>query len=254
MEKIRATQLAGLEKFAGVVFEGVQGKYCLDEYAYFDDTSLFSTASFLPAAAAIAANTEQPLFNTPVGATGQGFPGNLTRMDTNLERGWQGGKAPQNQAYVATAGGFEIYLWDNTAALANNQMLPMELDTDIHQVAASVVWTWNVGGEASPRLNYEPIINWPVGSGISAIGATGAVRDGAGVANGPNLYASMSNGGPDSVMRKFTFPLFFPPNIAVDCRVRFAVPVTLTGVIAVVATSRVQIAMHLRGYKLSKLV
>jgi len=248
MEKIRATQLTGLEKFAGVVFEGAQGKYTLDEYSYFDDTSLFSTAGF-GATGAIAAGTEQPLFNAPVGAIGQGIAAAMTLADTNLERGWDGGKAPANQAYVATQGGFEVFCWNNLVP-GTPVVFPFELASDLHQVLASATWSWNVGGEASPRLRYEPIIEWPIGAGITGTGVTVGVQ----AAAVPEQNNGLSNGGPVSKMRKFTFPLFFPPNVAVDCRVRFARLCTLTGTNTALATTQIRVAMHLRGYKLSKLI
>lgn len=273
MEKIRATQLAGLEKFAGVVFEGAQGKYTLDEYAYFDDGSMFSTTNFLSTAGVIAAGAEQSLFSTPVGANGQGFAAgtNLTLADTNMERGWDGGKAPANQAYVAVAGGFDVYRVnaDQDTDLAGS-MVPILNAQDMFQIISGVTWSWNVGGDASPRLNYDPIKFWPLGAGMSAIGAgltevlgvlepvvqpitdrTASTTVGAfGQLNQAINFAAITNGGPASVMRKFVFPLFFPPMVAVDCRVRFQNGVTLQNT----GADSIRIAFHLRGYKLNRIV
>lgn len=268
MEKIRATQLAGLEKFAGTVFEGAQGKFTLDEYAYFDDTSLFSTASFDIATLTVAANSEQQLFYTPVGGTGQGFSTAvaaassstvLTLADTNLERGWDGGKAPANMAYVAVAGGFEIY-----AVTSAGLTRPFNAQ-NLFQIASNFYWTWNVGGDANPRLTYEPLISWPIGAGISVTsGANGMIPASA----TQTMSEVASNGGPNSVMRKFTFPLFFPPNIGVDCRVRSTRACTLSdtalgaangqthqgNALAAYTNGDLRIAFHLRGYKLSRIV
>ena len=252
MEKIRATELAGLEKFAGTVFEGAQGKYTLDEYAYFDDTSLFSTCSFdfvSVSGATIASGAEAQLFSVPVGGTGQGFGTTvLTLAETNMERGWDGGKAPQNMAYVAVAGGFEVYVSSNGTLV---EMYPSA--SDLHQILNSVYWTWNVGGDANPRLNYDIIKCWPIGAGPNINFATPGY-----VVTTPDTtpWEVASNGGPVSTMRKFTFPLFFPPNVSVDCRVKFARAVTLVtqNYLALTSSSDLRIAFHLRGYKLSRIV
>lgn len=269
MEKIRATQLAGLEKFAGTVFEGAQGKYTLDEYAYFDDTSLFSTASFEIATLTVAANSEQQLFYTPVGGTGQGFSTaiaagssstTLTLADTNLERGWDGGKAPANMAYVAVAGGFEVYCVTGTDGFTR----PFNAQ-NLFQIVSNFYWTWNVGGDANPRLTYEPIISWPIGAGIGVTSGAHSMRAASAV---PTMSEVASNGGPNSIMRKFTFPLFFPPNVGVDCRIRSTRACILSdstigtaagqthqgNALATYTDGEVRIAFHLRGYKLSRIV
>lgn len=41
-----ASRARGLEKFAAQVFAESQGRYALEEYVYFEDTSLFTTATF----------------------------------------------------------------------------------------------------------------------------------------------------------------------------------------------------------------
>ncbi len=256
MEKIRATQLSGLEKFAGAVFEGAQGKYTLDEYAYFDDTSLFSTANFDLTTLDLAANDEFQLFYTPVGGTGQGFSNaiaaassstTLTLADTNLERGWDGGKAPQNMAYVAVAGGFEVYGVDSSGFTR-----PITNSADMFAITNSIFWTWNVGGDANPRLSYEPITAWPIGSGINAQSTSPAYGA---TAEAGAVMEFCSNGGPVSTMRKFTFPLFFPPNVGVDCRVKCVRAITLRdGTVAPLTGGNIRVAFHLRGYKLSRIV
>lgn len=242
--QIPATSLAGLEKFAGTVFDGSQGKYTLDEYAYFDDTSLFSTANFA-AGAAIAAGVEQPLFTSPVGAIGQGYAAALTAADTNLERGADGGKFPANLAYVALAGGFYVYRVN-----AAGDRLPVDDPGDIFQITSNMVWSWNVGGESSPRLNYEPLRLWPSAVGVYSGGVAAQLPLVPGAT--PVTYPGLSNGGPVSTMRKFAFPLFFPPNVAVDCRVTNARQINFIGALA--GAGAVRVCFQLRGYKLSRIV
>lgn len=245
--QIPATSLAGLEKFAGVVFQGAQGKYVLDEYAYFDDTSLFSTAQFA-GAAPVAAGVEQPLFTTPVGQIGQGYAAALTAADTNLERGADGGKFAANNAYIALAGGFYVYMVN-----AAGNPLPVDNPGDIFQITSNIVWSWNVGGEAAPRLNYEPIRLWPSAAGVHSGGVAFDSGAPAGVITAlAATYPGLANGGPSSQMRKFAFPLFFPPNVAVDCRLTVTRQINWIGGLA--GANNARVAFYLRGYKLSKMV
>jgi hypothetical protein len=269
--KIPATSLAGLEKFAGVVFEGSQGKYMLDEFAYFDDTSLFSTGSFpcsvaggALVAGVIPQGSEVGLFTTPVGAIGQGFATPLTEAETNLERGAQGGKFPANIAYVALAGGFNIYMAQPAGAAG--LLLPVDNPNAMFQIASNFVWSWNVGGESSARLRYEPLKLWPCAAGVASGGVNSTLIDTAAagppivITNVASRFLGLSNGGPASTMRKFAFPLFFPPNVAVDCRITAARMLDFAVIAGVFAAGQglllsagdVRIAMHLRGYKLSR--
>lgn len=245
--KTPATALAGLERFAGQVFENSQGKYTLDEYAYFDDLSLFSTAFFqVNANNAIVAGTQQDLFITPFGQVGQGFAAGITGnaalslAETNLQVGQAGGKFQQNQSYVAVAGGFRVYCLpvDNQGAPVQQGGVNVPSATDLAQITGSATWSWNVGGLQSPTLVYEPIEMWPTGTGIFGIGAAGSTQ-------------ALANGGPVSTMRKFAFPLMFPPNIAAQCKLTFSRGCTN---LQLGAGSWIAVAFHLRGYTLTKTI
>lgn len=243
-----ATKLQGLERFAGQVFSNSQGKYTLDDYDYYDDTSLISTCAFtvLNGGLLPGRTNSFALFQTPEGLTGQGFPAGyqLTLAETNLQKGQAGGKFPQNQAYVAVAGGFDVYCLPNSAGSAVTTQycggISLPSASDISQVINSVTWNWNVGGRQSALLEYEPIKAWPTGFGVYGLNATGSTANGAG---------AFANGGPVSSMRKFSFPLMFPPNQAADLTVsvqREICDLTLA------EGSLICIAMHLRGYMISK--
>lgn len=249
--QIPATSLAGLEKFAGACFEGAQGKYVLDEFAYFDDTSLFSTVALTDTAGVIPAGQEYSLFTAPVGTNGQGFPAgiNLTLADTNLPKGWEGGKPPANQAYVALAGGFEVYYCSSKTAAGQYYMINQA--ADLHQILSNVTWSWNVGGDASPRIRYEPIKLWPCGCGVAGVSTTSALDTAVAIRNDAGAQG-LSNGGVMASMRKFAFPLFFPPNVAVDCRLTVQKAINIGSTL--VAAGQVRIAFNLRGYKLSRIV
>ncbi len=239
---VAATRLQGLERFAGEVFANSQGVYALDDYDYLDDTSLFSTAAFTVAGLGVAAGQAVDLFDTPVGTNGgQGFaaPRQLTYAETNLQRGQAGGKFPQNQAYAAIAGGFNIYQLpvDGAAAEVQTGGIPIANDADLAQIVNSICWSWNVGGNQSPTLYYEPLVAWPCGFGIWGSGAAGTFQAG-------------SNGGPSSLMRKFSFPLMFPPNTAAQLTLTVRRPIT--NLVSVANGSRICVAMHLRGYMISK--
>lgn len=236
-----ATQLSGLRDYAGEVFSNSQGKYTLDDYDYLDDTSLFSTAAFTTATNGLGLG-QQILYTQPFGATGgQGFPAiyPMSLAETNLQTGQQGGKFPQNQAYAGIAGGFDIYcIPTNTAgAFVSNGGINIPDASDLFQIASSITWQWNVGGLQSPTLVYEPIKAWPCGFGTFGIGAVGTVQ-------------AASNGGPVSTMRKFAFPLMFPPNTAAQLTV--AVRRLVTDLVSLNNGSLVLVAMHMRGYMLSK--
>ena len=245
---VPATRLAGLEKFAGEVFANSQGKYTLDDYDYFDDTSLFSTGAFTVTGNGLAVQ-QIGIFNAAVGtnATAQGFPatfntnGIMTYAETNLQRGQAGGKFPQNQAYVAVAGGFDLYCVPTTTSGGTTYQqqggIPVPNASDAFQIISSLTWQWNVGGNQSPTLFYEPIKAWPTGFGLFGIGATGTTQ-------------AVQNGGPVSAMRKFAFPLMFPPNTAAELLLSIRRPVT--DLISLNNGSLVLCAMHLRGYMLSK--
>jgi hypothetical protein len=239
---VSATRLAGLERFAGEVFANSQGVYALDDYDYLDDTSLFSTAAFTVASLGVAAGQAVDLFDTPVGTNGgQGFAANrqLTYAETNLQRGQAGGKFPQNQAYAAIAGGFSVYQLpvnaDGDAVQTGG--IPIANDADLAQIVNSICWSWNVGGNQSPTLYYEPLVAWPCGFGIFGVGSAGA-------------FAAGSNGGPFSTMRKFSFPLMFPPNTAAQLTLTVRRPIT--NLASVNNDARICVAMHLRGYMISK--
>lgn len=243
---VPATRLAGLEKFAGEVFANSQGKYTLDDYDYFDDTSLFSTAAFQVASNGIPVQ-QIGIFNAAVGtnSSAQGFPatynqGIMSYAETNLQRGQAGGKFPQNQAYVAVAGGFDVYCLPagtSGGTLVSQGGIPIPDASDLFQIISSLTWQWNVGGNQSPTLFYEPIKAWPTGFGIFGIGAAGTTQ-------------AAANGGPVSAMRKFAFPLMFPPNTAAELLV--SVRRQVTDLVSLNNGSYVCVAMHLRGYMLSK--
>jgi len=244
---VPATRLAGLEKFAGEVFANSQGKYTLDDYDYFDDTSLFSTAAFTVTGNGLAVQ-QVGIFNAAVGtnSTAQGFPatynqGITSYAETNLQRGQAGGKFPQNQAYVAVAGGFDVYCIPTTTAGGTTYQqaggIPIPDASDLFQIISSLTWQWNVGGNQSPTLFYEPVKAWPTGFGIFGIGAAGTTQ-------------AAANGGPVSAMRKFAFPLMFPPNTAAELLLSVRRPVT--DLVSLNNGSLVCVAMHLRGYMLSK--
>lgn len=241
-----ATQLSGLRDFAGEVFSNSQGKYTLDDYDYLDDTSLFSTACFTTANNGLATG-QQILYTAPFGGTGgQGFPAGypMSLAETNLQTGQAGGKFPQNQAYAGIAGGFDIYCIPAGQApgvfpTGYNSTGGINIPdaSDLFQIASSVTWQWNVGGLQSPTLVYEPLKAWPCGFGTFGIGAVGTVQ-------------AASNGGPVSTMRKFAFPLMFPPNTAAQLTV--AVRRAVTNLVSLNNGSLVLVAMHMRGYMLSK--
>ena len=238
---VPATKLAGLERFAGEVFANSQGKYTLDDYNYFDDTSLFSSAAFTVAANGLAVQ-DFSIFQTPYGQRGQGYPAplNLTLADTNLQKGQANGKFPSNQSYVGVAGGFSIYcipMGVDGVTLQSTGGIPIPDASDAWQIAQSITWTWNVGGNQSPTLNYEPILAWPSGFGIFGIGAAGSTQ-------------AVSNGGPVSQMRKFAFPLMFPPEVSADLNLAVRKPVS--NLVSLNNGSLVIVAMHQRGYMLSK--
>lgn len=236
----RATRLSGLERFAGQVFANSQGVYSLDDYDYFDDTSLFSTAAFTVVGNGVNVGQQIDLFEAPVGsANGQGFNRQLTYAETNLQRGQAGGKFPQNQAYAAVAGGFNVYMLpvDEEGNEVQTGGVPIPNDADLLQILQSITWLWNVGGNQSPTLFYEPLVAWPSGFGMFGTGAAGTFQAG-------------SNGGPVSTMRKFSFPLMFPPNTAAQLQV--AVRRQISNLVSVPNGTKVCVAMHLRGYMLSK--
>ena len=243
---VPATRLAGLEKFAGEVFANSQGKYTLDDYDYFDDTSLFSTAAFTVQSSGIQ-QQQIGIFNAAVGtaSSAQGFPntynnGITTYAETNLQRGQAGGKFPQNQAYVAVAGGMDVYCIPPglaPAAWASQGGIPIPDASDLFQIVSSITWQWNVGGNQSPTLFYEPLKAWPTGFGVFGIGAAGTTQ-------------AAANGGPVSAMRKFAFPLMFPPNTAAE--LLLSVRRNCSDFVSLNNGTLVCVAMHLRGYMLSK--
>lgn len=243
-----ATKMAGLTQFAGEVFSNSQGKYTLDDYDYFDDTSLFSTAAFTVIAGAAAvgntltANASQDLFVQPVRSQGgQGFPATYQYgyAETNLQRGQANAKFPQNQSYVGVAGGFEVYIIpaDDAGVLVSAGGVPTPNASDLFQILSSITWSWNVGGNQSPTIFYEPIKAWPNGFGVFGIGAAGTTQ-------------AATNGGPMSCMRRFAFPLMFPPNTAAQLTLN--VSRNPSNFISLNANSLVCVAMHLHGYMLSK--
>lgn len=249
--KIRATELAGLEAYANQVFEGSQGNYTLDDFEYMDDTSLFSQGCFTVVnggavdGLTLLAGTEIDLFTTPAGQqSGQGWPAALkptfTLAETNLQKGFSGGKAPANQAYSAVALGFNVYcIPSDEAGTAWTQRggIPVPSANDLHQIVNSICWTWNVGGSQSPTIQYEPLVAWPAGFGITGIGAVGAVQ-------------AMANGGAGSSMRKIPFPLMFPPMIAAEFKL--TVRRAPTNFESLAAGTLVVVSAHMRGYMVSK--
>lgn len=238
---VPATRLAGLERFSGQVFGNAQGNYTLDDYDYYDDTSLFSTAAFAIENNGLREGLTVDLFDSAVNSSsGQGFSRQLTYAETNLQRGQAGGKFPQNQAYASVAGGFNIYLLpvDEDGVEVQTGGVPISTDADLMQIASSICWSWNVGGNASPTLYYEPIIAWPAGFGIWGTGAAGSFQAG-------------SNGGPGSLMRKFSFPLMFPPNTAAQLTLTVRRSITNLGGNCS-NKAKICVAMHNRGYMLSK--
>lgn len=250
-----ATKLQGLERFAGQVFSNSQGKYTLDDYDYYDDTSLISTCAFTVLNGGLLPGRVNTfaLFQTPEGLTGQGFPVGyqLTLAETNLQKGQAGGKFPANQAYVAVAGGFDVYCLPKTATSEPTDAfcggIPLPTADDLSQVINSVTWNWNVGGRQSALLEYEPIKAWPTGFGVYGISGSSGATQFATATQGAAL--GLANGGPVSSMRKFSFPLMFPPNQAADLTVsvqREICDLTLH------EGSLICIAMHLRGYMISK--
>ena len=239
-ENVQATRLAGLQQYAGEVFSGSQGKYTLDDYDYTDDTSLFSTAMFTVANNGLQAGAANSinLFSTSYGNVGQGFAVPLSTAETNLQPG-QANMFPTNQAYAGIAGGFDVYCIpaDNQGAPNQQGGISVPNAADLTQILGSCVWKWNQGGNQSPLVLYEPIKAWPCGFGAYGIGAVGSVQ-------------AASNGGPVSSMRKFSYPLTFPPLTAVQLNIAFVRNVT--DLISLPNGSKVLIAMHLRGYMLSK--
>lgn len=240
---VPASRLAGLEKFAGQVFSNSQGKYTLDDFEYFDDTPLMSTGCLtVDANNRIVAGTQIDLFSVPQGGqAGQGYPaayGNFTYADTNLQKGQAQGKFPANQSYIAIGGGFDVYCRpvDGNGNAILQGGVPVPSANDLFQIINSVTWNWNVGGTQSPTIFYEPLKMWPSGAGVWGIGAVGTVQ-------------AAANGGPLSQPRKFPFPLMFPPQIAAT--LNLTVSRTITD-LTLPANSLVFIAMHLRGYMLSK--
>ena len=239
--RARGSELAGLERFANQVFSNSQGAYTLDEFEYLDDTPLFSSAAFTVTGGTIGGDFT--LFSTPEGSSGQGWPlanfPQLTVAETNLQNGQSQGKFPQNQAYIGIAGGFDVYMIpaDNAGNLTQLGGIPVTDPADLHQILSGITWSWNIGGRQSPTIEYEPIKAWPTGFGVYTSGAAGVAQ-------------ASANGGPVSQMRKFPFPLMFPPNIAATLKIR--VNRGPSNFNSIPNGSLVIVACHLRGYMLTK--
>jgi len=240
-KKMRGSELTGLERFADQVFSNSQGVYTLDDFEYLDDTPLFSAAAFTVTNGTIGGDFT--LFSTPEGTSGQGWPiatfPQLTVAETNLQGGQQGGKFPANQSYVGIAGGFDVYCIpaDRTGALTQLGGIQIPDPSDLHQILSGITWSWNIGGRQSPTIEYEPIKAWPTGFGVWTSGAAGTAQ-------------ASANGGPLSQMRKFPFPLMFPPQIAASLKVR--VNRAPSNFVALPNGSLVVVSCHLRGYMLTK--
>ena len=250
---IPATHLAGLEAFSGKVFSGAQGDFTLDNYSYFDDTSLFSTAFFPIASNAIAAGSTFNMFSVANGQRDTVLGRNLTTAETNLQGGMAGGKFPANQAYVALAGGFEVYLLSAGTAGAIGQVASQVPDAGLlHQIVSNISWTWNVGGVANPTILYEPIKLWPLGTGISGVSALDTQGFTA-VPTAQSQPQGLTNGS-KSMMRKFAFPLFFPPQVAVNNTLTVGRTIATGGAATACPSGTfVCVAFHLRGYMLSQI-
>lgn len=238
--KARGSELAGLERFANQVFGNSQGTYTLDDFQYLDDTPLFSAAAFQVVNGTIAGDFT--LFSTPEGSPGQGWPvatfSQLSMAETNLQQGQANGKFPQNQAYVGIAGGFDVYMIpaDRNGALTQLGGINIPDPSDLHQILSGITWSWNIGGRQSPTIEYEPIKAWPTGFGVYTSGAAGTSQ-------------ASANGGPLSSMRKFPFPLMFPPNIAASLKIR--VNRAPSALVSIPNNSLIVVAAHLRGYMLT---
>ena len=75
----------------------------------FGEITLYSTVALGGAAATALANTSNRLFATPLGQTGQGFPGALTVTETNLK---EAGRIPSGQAYDVFGVAGQVMGWN----------------------------------------------------------------------------------------------------------------------------------------------
>lgn len=209
-----ATKLAGLTQFAGEVFYGPRGTYTLDEYRYFDDTPFYSTVRVKPTIIEgkkfLKKGTVFELFDRPSGDIINDDDGNViygvSSAETNLQRGMAGGKFPANQAYVALAASCDVY------SVKSGRRKPLSED-DKFNIGYVAIPTFNVGGNQSPLMIYQPI-------------------------------KSMIH---DGEMHKFAFPLMYPPNICASYNITIQEDVEVEFDIDEVA-----IMVTFAGYTLSK--
>lgn len=100
----------------------------------FGEITLYSTQAF-PAGTALA-NSQNRIFNTPLGATGQGFAAGLTKTETNLK---EGGRIPSGQAYDVYGVATQVLGADNTAGLGGQMDEPFNDSVATVQALQNVV-------------------------------------------------------------------------------------------------------------------
>lgn len=142
--KLSATKLPGLEAFADQIFEGVDGQVTLNDYSYFDCTPVYASVRIPVRGGQITSGSEFVLFGTDANRDDNLTDGNWGKLSIE-------GMLPSNMAFVAMATEFDVF-----RVTATGRKLPLCKD-DLFQTTHACTWSWNVGGVASPTLQYGPI-------------------------------------------------------------------------------------------------
>lgn len=154
-ERIVAWDLPGLEKYKGVVLDGPQGKFMLDEYALYDRLPLYSSVDFaVDIEKQKLSACEKTLFYTHVDQFVNGnndSDGRILISQTNLQSGQAHGRFPQNCGFIATDLHFRLFSFDEFGS-----MLKISKE-DKHQIKNLITWSFNIGGRNAPKLMYGPI-------------------------------------------------------------------------------------------------
>ena len=193
-----------LAPFASMVVDQGRG-VVVSDLAFASAEDRYSTAFIrLGTGVALPANSSVKLFQSNIGATGQGSPFALTVAETNNTNG---DRQPSNQVYIATHFGFQIYAVQSGAT----SISPMATYGDVYKVAAGTSWNLTIGDGIKRTLG--TVLEYPAGSGVDA---QAAVSNATNSLAGNGIVQYPNNGWVGCSSRKLPIPVIFPPNIQVD--------------------------------------
>lgn len=244
MANVNPTIYEELAPFAAMVVDQSRGVTVGD--LMFASAQDFWSTCVIPINAATAgqidANSEAQLFYANVGQTGQGFTTALTISQTNNKNG---DRMPANQVYIGLKLGFEAYRLNSVSDLSNVQLFTRS--DDLYAVMSNFVWSLNVGDGI--KRDISALVDYPGGSGIYSASsqpnppvAAGAFRA---------LEYGVQSGGPLRDMKALPLPVIFPPNIAVDIRVKCGNSFTLNDTTFWTTSDGVAIKAKFRGYMMT---